>query len=80
MIIGTEWKCQQCTSPVPYQLCFKCARLRSDMHDEDHTFEELGPMYAEEVESPVVEDERSIDSEGTSGGEDEGRSEIDEEE
>ena len=50
------------------------------MHDEDHTFEELGPMYAEEVESPVVEDERSIDSEGTSGGEDEGRSEIDEEE
>lgn len=41
------------------------------MHDEDHTFEELSPMYATVARPRFIERESSVDSEGTSGDEDE---------
>lgn len=69
-IIGKEWKCTQCTRYI-FRLCFKCVRLISDIHDEGHTLEELGPMFADEVEPPGAEGERSIDSEEMSGSDDE---------
>ncbi|KAF7554349.1 hypothetical protein G7Z17_g2957 [Cylindrodendrum hubeiense] len=47
-IIGIQWKCLQCTHE--FSLCFKCYRYRDDMHDPEHSFEEIEPLYDEEVQ------------------------------
>ncbi|KAK4234505.1 ankyrin repeat-containing domain protein [Achaetomium macrosporum] len=45
-IQGTQWKCVSCIDD--FSLCFKCALHQSTVHNEDHRFEEIGPMYWKE--------------------------------
>ncbi|KAI1387300.1 ankyrin repeat protein [Hypoxylon trugodes] len=44
-IWGIQWKCIECTDDV--SLCFKCYSHRSTMHNPEHNFEEIGPLYLE---------------------------------
>ena len=44
-IIGIQWKCITCIHDVSF--CFKCCNYRSDIHNADHIFEEIGPLYDE---------------------------------
>lgn len=39
-----RWKCIECTQDVSF--CFKCYAHRLDMHNREHTFEEIGPVFA----------------------------------
>ncbi|KAM0513489.1 hypothetical protein ACHAPE_007751 [Trichoderma viride] len=43
-IIGLEWRCIEC--PDNFSLCFKCYNHRSDLHDSEHTFQEIEPVFA----------------------------------
>ncbi|KAI1416701.1 putative ankyrin repeat protein [Hypoxylon sp. FL1857] len=45
-IRGIQWKCIECAHDV--SLCFKCYSHRSTMHDPEHNFEEIGPLYYED--------------------------------
>ncbi|KAL6411623.1 ankyrin repeat protein [Ilyonectria robusta] len=44
VIRGMRWKCIECTQDVSF--CFKCYAHRLDMHNREHTFEEIGPLFA----------------------------------
>ncbi|KAI8966064.1 putative ankyrin repeat protein [Daldinia sp. FL1419] len=44
-IVGTQRKCIDCTHD--FSLCFKCYSHRSDIHDREHSFEDIGPLYDE---------------------------------
>jgi len=49
ILIGTIWKCVQCEmfEEGPVSLCFKCHSQLPDTHySPDHSFDEVGPMYA----------------------------------
>ncbi|RYP78211.1 hypothetical protein DL771_000688 [Monosporascus sp. 5C6A] len=46
-IIGVQWKCIECTED--FSLCFKCYGYRSDIHDSEHSFEEIEPLYDERL-------------------------------
>ncbi|TAQ90941.1 hypothetical protein B7494_g700 [Chlorociboria aeruginascens] len=48
-IIGIQWKCIECTDD--FSLCFKCYGHQSDVHDSEHSFEEIEPLYFEEATS-----------------------------
>ncbi|KAI2472567.1 putative ankyrin repeat protein [Annulohypoxylon bovei var. microspora] len=50
-IRGIQWKCIECTPD--FSLCFKCYGNRSDMHDTEHSFEEIGPLYDETLTPPA---------------------------
>ncbi|RYP51143.1 hypothetical protein DL768_003490 [Monosporascus sp. mg162] len=47
-IIGIQWKCIECTD---FSLCFKCYGYRSDIHNSEHSFEEIGPLYDQRLTS-----------------------------
>ncbi|KAH6984406.1 putative ankyrin repeat protein [Ilyonectria sp. MPI-CAGE-AT-0026] len=61
-IIGIQWKCIECADDV--SLCFKCYGSRADMHDPDHSFEDIGPLYEEEPSSLHSEPDDSSSSKG----------------
>lgn len=42
-IIGLEWKCIECVDS--FSLCFKCYDHRSNLHDSEHTFQEIEPLF-----------------------------------
>ncbi|KAH6603971.1 hypothetical protein Trco_007417 [Trichoderma cornu-damae] len=42
-IIGIQWKCIQCSDD--FSLCFKCYSHQSDIHDPEHIFEGIEPLY-----------------------------------
>ncbi|KAH7139644.1 ankyrin repeat protein [Dactylonectria estremocensis] len=65
-IIGIQWKCIECSDDV--SLCFKCYGSRSDMHDPDHNFEEIGPLYEEAISSLHSEPDGSSSSKGEQAG------------
>ncbi|KAH6999463.1 ankyrin repeat protein [Ilyonectria destructans] len=44
-IRGMRWKCIECTQDVSF--CFKCYAHRLDMHNREHTFEEIGPWFSQ---------------------------------
>ncbi|KAL5083315.1 hypothetical protein Trisim1_001767 [Trichoderma cf. simile WF8] len=46
-IRGIRWECQQCAGQISF--CFKCFGRRDDIHDTDHSFEEIGPLYKQTV-------------------------------
>ncbi|KAF5011778.1 hypothetical protein FDECE_2145 [Fusarium decemcellulare] len=48
-IIGVQWKCIECDDN--FSLCFKCFSHRSEMHNPEHNFEDIGPLYDEELQS-----------------------------
>ncbi|OTA62324.1 hypothetical protein K449DRAFT_51317 [Hypoxylon sp. EC38] len=48
-IVGIQWKCIECTHDV--SLCFKCYSHRSTMHNPEHNFEEIGPLYDDDSTS-----------------------------
>ncbi|KAH6691545.1 putative ankyrin repeat protein [Plectosphaerella plurivora] len=48
-IRGIQWKCIECTED--FSLCFKCYRHRSEIHDPVHSFEEIEPLFDEEIYS-----------------------------
>jgi hypothetical protein len=49
-IIGLEWRCIECIDF--FSLCFKCYSHRSDIHDSEHTFQEIEPLYDPGSASP----------------------------
>jgi hypothetical protein len=42
-IRGIQWKCSDCKHDV--SLCFKCFGHQSVVHNPEHEFDEIGPMY-----------------------------------
>ncbi|KAI1099976.1 putative ankyrin repeat protein [Jackrogersella minutella] len=42
-ILGIEWKCTECADD--FSLCFKCYGRHTDIHDPEHSFEGIEPMY-----------------------------------
>ncbi|OBS26147.1 hypothetical protein FPOA_00090 [Fusarium poae] len=51
-IIGLRWTCTVCKDS--YDLCFKCFPNRSGLHDMEHNFESIGPLYREDVDGDSV--------------------------
>ncbi|XDG08410.1 hypothetical protein ABKA04_008025 [Annulohypoxylon sp. FPYF3050] len=64
MIIGMQWKCIDCTHD--FSLCFKCFGYRTDIHDPDHIFTEIGPLYEETTPPPaddtILSDDFDLDT------------------
>jgi hypothetical protein len=64
------WKCIECNDD--FSLCFKCFVHRSDFHNPEHNFEDIGPLYqkdeseAESLESPEKEEADGDEQEPTS--------------
>ncbi|KAM0218323.1 hypothetical protein ACHAPA_002405 [Fusarium lateritium] len=64
-IVGLCWKCIECKDG--FSLCFKCFVHRSDFHNPEHNFKDIGPLYqedeseAESVEGPDKQEETSGD-------------------
>ncbi|SPJ73238.1 uncharacterized protein FTOL_02968 [Fusarium torulosum] len=53
-IIGLCWKCIECNDG--FSLCFKCFAHRSDFHNPEHNFKDIGPLYQEDgSEAEIVE-------------------------
>ncbi|KAI1091612.1 putative ankyrin repeat protein [Rostrohypoxylon terebratum] len=50
-IIGMQWKCIECAHG--FSLCFKCFGYRTDIHDPDHIFTDVGPLYEETTPPPA---------------------------
>ncbi|RGP62916.1 putative ankyrin repeat protein [Fusarium sporotrichioides] len=48
-IIGLQWECIECSER--FSLCFKCFPHKSDLHNPDHNFKDIGPLYADESEA-----------------------------
>ncbi|KAI6760874.1 hypothetical protein HG530_009734 [Fusarium avenaceum] len=72
-IIGLCWKCIECKDD--FSLCFKCFVHRSDFHNPEHNFEDIGPLYQKDeseaesiksVESPEKEEAGGDEQEPTS--------------
>lgn len=42
-IRGSQWKCIECTND--FSLCFKCYGHRYELHDTEHSFQEIGPFF-----------------------------------
>ncbi|UKZ68738.1 uncharacterized protein TrAtP1_009760 [Trichoderma atroviride] len=61
-IIGTASKCMEC--PDNFSLCFKCSNYRLLIHDGEHTFRAIEPLYDQKPKDAVDLDENS-DPEGT---------------
>jgi hypothetical protein len=59
-IIGIQWKCIECTND--FSLCFKCYGHQSDVHDSEHSFEEIEPLYIEEAPSSAHSSPRLDDA------------------
>ncbi|RYP16723.1 hypothetical protein DL765_004959 [Monosporascus sp. GIB2] len=75
-IIGIQWKCIECTDD--FSLCFKCYGYRSDIHDPEHSFEEIEPLYDQRLTSSPHPSTRSDNvaqeaSQDASGDEKEGK-------
>lgn len=48
------WKCIECNDG--FSLCFKCFAHRSDFHNPEHNFKDIGPLYQEDgSEAEIVE-------------------------
>jgi hypothetical protein len=60
MIRGIEWKCISCETP--YSLCFKCYAHYKRIHDADHEFDEIRPMYMPRYRPPSSSNGTSHDS------------------
>ncbi|UKZ96458.1 uncharacterized protein TrAFT101_011247 [Trichoderma asperellum] len=56
--VGTQWKCIECTIDV--SLCFKCYGYRHEIHNREHTFTEIGPLY--EYSDRDMDDDSDNDS------------------
>ncbi|KAK6952058.1 hypothetical protein Daesc_006587 [Daldinia eschscholtzii] len=71
-IIGIQWKCINCSHD--FSLCFKCYSHRSDIHNREHNFEEIGPLYFPGLtEDPTNEDVNELlPEESILGGEEQG--------
>lgn len=67
-----EWKCIEC--PDNFSLCFKCYSHRSDLHDSEHTFQEIEPVFAPGSASPSRRSTASSDGEQEKLGDGEGNS------
>ncbi|KAF4951589.1 hypothetical protein FGADI_7364 [Fusarium gaditjirri] len=75
MIIGLHWECIECNDS--FSLCFKCVPHKSDLHNPEHSFRDIGPLYRTEsvlgsVRSDsshelVPAEEEDGNSEGSSG-------------
>jgi len=44
-----------------YSLCFKCANYRSELHNSEHRFDELGTMYDESDDEEETEDDMKME-------------------
>ncbi|KAM0514996.1 hypothetical protein ACHAPE_006318 [Trichoderma viride] len=51
-IIGLRWTCIECSDG--FSLCFKCFDHRSDFHNPEHTFKDIGPLYDDESVAETV--------------------------
>ncbi|KAJ9414194.1 ankyrin repeat-containing domain protein [Fusarium oxysporum] len=49
LISGLRWDCIECNDS--FSLCFKCVPHKSDLHNPEHSFRDIGPLY--ETESVV---------------------------
>ncbi|KAL6887054.1 putative ankyrin repeat protein [Trichoderma evansii] len=71
-ITGIEWKCVDCSDN--FSFCFKCYRHIPDIHDSEHTFQEIEPLYEGGSASPSRRSAASHDGEQENLGDGEAKS------
>lgn len=66
MIVGIQWECSACDGK--FNLCFKCYRHRTTLHNPEHEFNPRGRLYEPEIirvtHSRTSHSDDSEDSEG----------------
>ncbi|KAI1370783.1 putative ankyrin repeat protein [Hypoxylon crocopeplum] len=68
-IIGIQWKCIKCADD--FSLCFKCYGHQTDVHNPEHSFKKIKPLYEESTSSGYIS-KGSGNAQGVSEGEGEG--------
>jgi hypothetical protein len=51
-----EWKCISCDND--FTLCFKCFGRHSTVHDAEHEFEGIEPLYERRTPSPILGEDK----------------------
>ncbi|EMT68838.1 hypothetical protein FOC4_g10004928 [Fusarium odoratissimum] len=57
LISGLRWDCIECNDS--FSLCFKCVPHKSDLHNPEHSFRDIGPLYETESVAGSVRSDSS---------------------